>query len=361
MFDPHMKNLPLCAAIGFALALPLRALPAQEAATIPSGMVSISIPAGTGAVKKTSLISLPLLETAALDGKSVGRFTGVTSTTFSDTSADWTPGELSNVAEPKLLLITSGAAEGYIFLISTAATSQNTATSATISADDSVVADLTSLGIRTGESGDTYRILNCDTLASLFGTPETSGVLGGTSPTTADSIILVVNGITSTYYYKTDVTPNRWTKLAWGNPDASNTPVPPYYGIQYGRLGSTSIGLTVRGDIPSNPRKAFVKNSGTTFLAQFWPVDSTLGSTAISSLPGWFSGPSPNTADTVIITSNGVTSTFWFDGTNWRKLAFGSPISDTALIPVGSTLSLVKKGTVPGSSMLSQNLPYTLQ
>ncbi len=234
-----MKNLPLFAAIGLALAAPLTDLPAQEAATVPVGAVTTSIPPGTGAVKKTSLISLPLLETATLTGKSVGRFTSVTPATFSDTAAGWTPGELSNAAAPKLLLITSGAAEGHMFLISTAPASQNTATTATISTADSTVVDLTSLGILTGASGDTYRILNCDTLASLFGTPETLGVLGGISPATADTIILVVNGTPTTYYYRTDVIPNRWTKSAPGTPDASSTPVLPYYGIQYSRLGNS--------------------------------------------------------------------------------------------------------------------------
>ncbi len=342
-----MNTLPFCAVIGLALAAPLMDSPAQEASTVPVGVVSTSIPAGTGSVKKTSLLSLPLLETAVLTGKAVGQFSSVTATTFSDSSAGWTPGELSNAAQPKLLLITSGAAQGHMFLISTLATAQNTATTATISAADSTVADLTTLGILTGANGDTYRILNCDTLASLFGTPQTTGVLGGTSANTADSVILVVNGAASTYYYKTDVTPNRWTKSAFGNPDASTTPVLPYYGIQYSRLGASAIDLTVRGDVPSNPRKTFVKNSGTTFLAQFWPVDSTLASTAISSLPGWVSGASANVADTVIITSNGTASTFWFDGTNWRKAAFGNPVSDTTVIPVCATLSLVKKGLRP--------------
>lgn len=356
-----MKNLPLCAAIGFALAVPLSESPAQTASTVPVGVVHTSIPAGTGSVKKTSLISLPLLETATLNGKSVGRFSGVTSTTFSDSSAGWTPGELSTVAEPKLLLITSGAAEGHMFLISTAPASQNTATTATISTADSTVVDLTSLGILTGASGDTYRILNCDTLASLFGTPETTGVLGGTSANTADSVIIVVNGSASTYYYKSDATPNRWTKVAPGNPDASATPVLPYYGIQYSRLGSSSIELTVTGDIPANPKKTFVKNSGTTFLAQYWPVDSTLASTGISSLQGWVSGTSTTVADTVIITSNGSASTYWFDGTNWRKAAPGNPISNTTVIPTCSTISMVKKGSASGYSILGQSLPYTLQ
>ncbi len=361
MFDPNMKNLPLYAAIGLTLAIPLHALPAQEAATVPSGVVSLSIPAGTGAGKTTSLISLPLLETATLDGKSVGTFSSVTSTTFSDTSAGWTPGELSTVSQPKILLITSGAAEGHMFLISTTASTQNTATTATISTADSIVADLTTLGILTGANGDTYRILNCDTLATLFGTPETTGVLGGTSANTADSVILVVNGSASTYYYKTDATPNRWTKVAPGNPDASATPVLPYYGIQYSRLGTSPIELTVTGDVPADPRKTFVKNSGTTFLAQYWPVDSTLSSTGISSLQSWVSGASTNVADTVIITSNGSASTFWFDGTNWRKAAPGNPISNTTVIPTCSTVSMVKKGSASGYSILSQSLPYTLQ
>ena len=101
-----------------ALAIAVPAARAQETATTdPVGFVTVGIAAGTGLSKKNTLFSLPLLETESIDGQVAGTITGVTVNSISNSSAGWTPGALSNPATPYLIMITSGPAQGRMFLI----------------------------------------------------------------------------------------------------------------------------------------------------------------------------------------------------------------------------------------------------
>ncbi len=337
---------------------------AQETATTdPVGFVTVGVTAGTGAAKKNTLFSLPLLETESIDGQVAGTITEVTANTISNSNANWTAGALSNPATPYLIQITSGAAEGRMFLISSSANTggaiagaPNTATTVTVSSLDASQVDLTSLGIVTGT--DTYKIYACDTLSSFFGTPASSGVQGGSSAANADTIIAVVNGSSSTYFYST--TNNRWSRVALGSPDSSNVPLLPYYGIQYGRLANTPLSFVVTGSVPTIDRQVSIKNSGPTLLAQYWPADSTLGSLGLQNLPGWQTGSSASAADTVVLTSAGSANTYFYNGTNWKRVALGSPNADDTVIPLGTTISIIKKGSAAGYSTLAQQTPYSL-
>jgi hypothetical protein len=331
---------------------------AQNATTDPVGFVTCTVAAGTGTAKKVTLFSAPLLDAPTLTGQMVGKITSLTASTISNSDAGWTAGELSTAATPCLIQITSGSAAGRIFLIST--TTPNTATAVTISSTDTAQVDLTTLGIVTGASGDTYKILSCDTLSSIFGTPETTGVLGGSGSTTADTVVLVFNGSFSTYFYNTAVSPARWSKVGPGTPEATNTPVPPYYGIQYQRLTATPISFTFTGSVPTEQRQVAIKNSGATLLSQFYPTDCTLLSLGLQNLAGWTSDASSSIADTVLLTSNGTYATYWFTGTNWKKIGPGSPVSDAVVVTPGTTLSIFKRGSATGYATFLQSLPYSL-
>ncbi len=345
-----------------ASTLAISGLHAQTTATTdPVGFVTVNVIAGTGVAKKSTLFSLPLLETdSALAGQVSGVITGVTANTISNSNAGWTAGALSQAATPYLIMITSGTAKGRMFLISS--TAANTATTVTVSGTDTAqVSDLTTLGIVVGT--DTYRIFSCDTLASFFGTPAQSGVLGGANTKNADTVLITVNGTASIYYY--DTAKGRWTKSAFGSPDASNTPLLPYYGLEYQRLGDTALSFVVTGAVPTTQRQVSIKNSGSTVLSQYWPVESTLSTIGIPSgfqnpATDWTSGANAKVADTVLIKTAGTTSTYYYDGTNWRKSAFGSPISDSVVIPVGSSVEISKRGSATGYATLTQAVPYTL-
>jgi hypothetical protein len=143
-----------------------------------------------------------------------------------------------------------------------------------------------------------------------------------------------------------------------GSPDASNVPLLPYYGMQYQRIANTPLSATVTGEVPVKPRKVAVKNSGITLISQFWPADSTLLSSGLSSVVT--PGASASVADTVILTSGGSASTYWYNGTNWRRVFAGSPISDSTPIPIGTTVQISRKGTATGYTTLSQPVPYSL-
>ena len=349
----RMKSTSLTLAAAAVLAaLPMTNAQNVTATTDPVGFVTCNITAGTGSAKKVTLFSAPLLESPSLTGQMSGQITSFTSNSISNSNAGWTAGELSTVASPTLIQITTGNATGRIFLV--ASSPANTSTSVTISSTDSAQVDLTNLGISVGDS---YTILSCDTLSSLFGTPASSGVLGGGSAAVSDTIILVFNGSASTYFYST--TNSKWTKVAPGNPDATNTAVPPYYGIQYQRLASTPLSFTFTGNVPTKQRQLSIKNSGSTLLSQFYPTDVTLVSLGLQNLSGWVSNAASSSADTVLITTAGSASTYWFNGTNWKKVGPGSPTSDSTIITPGTSISIFKRGSTSGYASFIQSLPYT--
>ena len=335
------------------------------ATTDPVGFVTVGITAGTGSAKKNTLFSVPLMETEEITGQVAGTITGVTANTIVNSNAGWTAGALSQPATPYLIQITSGAGEGRLFLISSAigtggaiAGSANTATTVTVSSVDAAQVDLTSLGIVAGT--DTYKIYACDTMSSFFGTPQTSGITGGSSTASADTVTVVLNGAVATYWFNTSVTPNRWSRVGPGSPDSSNVALVPNYGVQYGRIGNSALNFVVTGQVPVISREVNVKNSGTTLLSSFWPVDSTLTQIGLQALPGWVSGATAAVSDTVVLTAGGTASTYWYNGTNWRRVAPGSPISDTAAIGIGTAIQIGKKGNAAGYTALDQNVPYQL-
>jgi hypothetical protein len=357
----NFLRFSLIASLASSFAVP--SANAQTATTDPVGFVTVGITAGTGTAKKNTLFSLPLLETESISGQVAGTITGITSNTISNSNAGWTAGALSNPASPYLIQITSGAAEGRMFLISSSAATggaiagaANTATQVTISSLDTAQVDLTALGIVAGT--DTYKIFACDTLSSFFGTPASTGVQGGTSSANADTIVAVINGSSSTYFYST--TNNRWSRVALGSPDASNVPLLPYYGIQYARIASSPLSFVVTGAVPTEQRQVAVKNSGPTMLAQYWPADSTLGTLGLQNLAGWQSGASASAADTVVLTSAGSANTYFYNGTNWKRVALGSPNADTTPVLPGTTISINKRGSASGYTTLTQQTPYSL-
>jgi hypothetical protein len=332
------------------------------ATTDPVGFVTVGIAAGLGSAKKNTLFSVPLMETEEITGQVAGIITGVTASTISNSNAGWTAGALSQPATPFLIQITSGAAEGRLFLISSSANTggaiagtANTGTTVTVSSIDTTQVNLTTLGIVAGT--DTYKIFACDTLSSFFGTPATSNVQGGTAAASADTIVAVSNGVPSTYFYNT--TSAKWVKVAFGSPDASNVALLPYYGVQYSRLANTALSFVVTGQVPTQQREVAVKNSGTTVVSQFWPTDTTLGTSGLSSVVT--AGATATLADTVLLTANGVVSTYFYNGTNWKKVAFGTPTADTTVLAIGTSMQIVRKGSASGYTTLSQALPYSLQ
>lgn len=337
----------LVALLAFAFAsLSLSNLSAQTTvSTVPVGAVGVTIAAGTGVARTLSTVSFPLVDEAVVAGKVRGVITSVTANTISNSTAGWTPAQLSAPAAPCLIQITSGTAAGRMFLVST--TTASTATTVTIDTEESSVVDLTTLGIVAGT--DTYRVLACDTLNSLFG----NGVQTNASSANADIVLVLRSGAYTQYFHNG----SNWVRV--GPPgNQNNTPIRPDSMVIFNRLGATPLSFTITGEVPSIARKAIVRNGGLTVLSTGWPTTQTLLSSGISSIPGWVSG-AVGVADKVLILQGTAYTQYYNNGTNWVRV--GPPGNQNAtVIPVGSGVILNKLGSATGSSVLTQALPYTL-
>lgn len=322
----------------------------QSVTTTPVGYVNVNIAAGTGTTRSISVVSFPMLDEAVVAGQGSGQITSVTANTITNSSAGWTAGQLSTAATPCLIRITSGAAVGRTFLVSTS--TANTATTLTIDAEEAGLVNLTSLGI---VAGDTYKIFACDTISSIFGTPGTTGVLGATSATNADNLQVLVSGAWRQYYYNT--TSNAWLRIGL-NTNSNNVPLRADTIVIYSRLAASPITLSLLGTVPSTARKALVRASGVTALSESWPVDLTLATSGISSMPGWVTGSS-TTADIVQVFVSGAWRQYYHNGTNWLRVGLNT-VSNTVALTSASGLIINKKGSTPGSVTLSQALPYSL-
>lgn len=361
-----MRFIPKCFAPRWVLAcsLTLITIAHSQSQTVSSetfGFTKFAIPAGTGTSKRASLLAIPLVGETNLVGASHGRITEVGINTLTSSNAQWTPSELSQPAKPHAIEITSGPAQGRMLLIST--TSPNTSDTVTI--DQAEVlrnGAINGMGISAGlESGDTFRILPVETLLSFFGTPDETLIQGGTSPNTADTITLVSNGSTSSYFFNTGVTPPQWTRIALGSSPSNHVPIPPYAGVQYARIFPTPLEFLVYGTVPSGVRKVALKDSGTTLLSTYWQAEQSLASLGLQSSGTWVAGPNGRIADTVVLsTITGSFNTFFFDGTNWRRASLGNPLADNVSILTHSGLLINRKGSSSTYSIYQHTSPYQL-
>ena len=336
----------------FAIGALVVAAAAADVTSESVGFLEMAINPGTGGGRALTVLSFPLLTTTNITGATSGTIDAFTSTTLTCNSANWAAGELSQAATPKVILITSGAAVGRTFLISS--TVANTPTALTLASSET--ADLTTLGIATGASADSYRIFDCHTLSSLFGTPASFAFVGNANPDLADNVLLLINGVWNTYYFNTTL--NRWTRRSLGSPDATNQAVKPEAAILFSSIGTTSLTLLATGSAPATTRSDVVSKSGLTFLGSPWPADVTLINSGIQQIPNWQANSNVNSADQVLLLVSGTWSTYWWTGANWRKKGLGSPISDTQTIPAGSGVILSKTTAAASESLLTQAPPY---
>lgn len=349
-----MRRLFSISSVAVAILTAHLSATAQEAQTVPVGMVTITADAAVNGTPKITSISLPLVNPAVITGEVSGRITGVTTNSISNSNAGWTAGELSQTASPFVIRITSGAALGRTFLISNS--SQNTSSTIFLDAEDANLVDLNSLGILTGTNGDTYEILQCDTIAEVFGTPATTGVVGGVAPGDSDIVSLLTGGTWKDYYYNTTL--GAWVQAGTNTP-SDHVPIRPDTAVNYKRVAATPLQIALTGRVPHLQRQAIVANSGDTYLSNGWPVNTTLGTAGIHLIPGWVSSPNPNTADTVAIFVSGAWRTYYHNGTQWLRAGPNTPSNGVA-IPFQSGVIIKKRGSAAGSSALTQSVPYTL-
>lgn len=325
---------------------------AESASTVPAGYFTLDIAPGQGATRTLTVLSAPLLEAAAASGQMSGRISGVTANTITCSSAGWTAGQLSAAASPHLIRITSGAATGRTFLLST--TVANTSTTVTLDPEDAAQTNLTALGIVAGAAGDTFELYQADTLSTLFGTPGTTGILGNANSNLAD-IVQIYVGAAWRQYFHNGV---NWCRIG-PMTNSNNVVIRPDAAVTYSRLGSTPLSLVVLGSVPNTNRKTLIANSNLTHLSNGWPVNLTLGTSGIQSTPGWASSPNSATADIVQVLVGNAWVQFYHDGANWRRVGTNA-ISDSQVLSAGSGVTISKRGTTTGSATYSKTQPYSL-
>ena len=347
----HGFGAALAALLGLGFGLQVSA---ETVTTVPVGALSVTIAAGTGSSRALTILSFPLIDQPLATGQVTGKITGLTANTITNSGAGWTAGGLSNAASPYLIQITSGLAKGHTFLVSSVAL--NTADTITIDGEEAGLVNLTSLGIATGQNGDTYRIIPCDTLSSLLGNPETMGVLGSTASASADVVQVLVQGAYRQYYYNTNSM--AWLRVGPNTP-SNNLPIRPDTVVIYSRLANTPISLLLTGAVPSIDRRAIIRSTGVTTLSTGWPKDATLSSLGLHHMPGWVSSANQSIADVVSVQVQGAYRQYYHNGANWVRVGPGT-LSDGVIVPAGSGILVGRKSLAAGSQSLVQEIPYSL-
>ncbi|MBJ7327204.1 MAG: hypothetical protein JHC52_07650 [Chthoniobacterales bacterium] len=335
----------------FALAQP-ESNAQTTVATEPVGFVTTTIKASTLAgVPATTPISPALLVLSGVTGSTTGQLSSVAASEVTVSTAGWTVSELSN--NYAYVLFKSGALNGLILRVTA-----NTATAATL---DTLGASLVTLG---AAAGDSFQLVQGDTLLSMFGT-TTDGVVGGTQTqynagqtdrvTTRDT-----TGTTRTYYYNTDS--SQWRRVG-SSSNQGAVPISPLSGVFYSRIGNTAINQVSTGNVPVAAVKFLVPTSGNTYFARYFPSDGTINNFGFQALSGWKGTNTPGvtttTADKVVTTdTSGVIRQYYWNGTKWLRVGSSTDQGNVS-VPVGGCVYIVRSGSGT-PSLLNVALPYTL-
>ncbi len=343
---------------------------AQGVTTTPVGIINYTIAAGTQQAPKITSVYFSLTGQPANAGATTGRISAVVASTFSCLGAGWTAGGLSAAATPYFLRITSGAAAGTTWQIST--TTANTADTVTVLNNG---VSLTGLGITASSStGDTFELFPAPTLASLFGTnlpvqgtAQAAGKLaGGTSSAVADTISVWNGAIWLTFYYDTGL---GWWKRDVDGTEAANSRnnfvIRPDTCVLIARKGD-AVTLRSIGRAPASALKARYLSGGSAGVGLF-PITNTLSALNLQSLSGWVgiantSGQNVGAADQVSVWDGSAWLSFYYDTTaaspRWRRVGTGADSNSFTIQTPDRPFMIQKAGAGTGSAFVSQARPY---
>ena len=310
------------------------------AATVPVGFTTTAVTPATDANTPSSqVLSVPFYQPAAY----AAAVTSVDSATqFSSSSASWTASQFAQTGAPYLVHFKSGSSVGRYFLISANTTNQLTVVPRGYSLTTTVAAS------------DTFEIVPANTFGTLFGTTSVP-LQTGTTSDVADDIYLWNGSGFSVYYHNGSI----W-KLSGSLANQNNTVIYPDEGLFLVRRATTSLSLNFVGTVPSVTERSDVFGPASTFLANRFPVDTTLTAVGFQNLPSWQTGTTSDVADNVYIWNGSSWVVYYYNGTNWKASGIlGS--QDSKIIPTGSAVFVVRKSTATGTNgTLAQVLPYTL-
>ena len=306
----------------------------QTVSTPIVGFLKSTLPAG-----QMSMVSFPLLNspivTSVFTSKS-GNVLSCPGITI-DTA---TVGQKNYANEPIYYVeIKSGSQAGLILDILSA-----TATSVT-------VADA---GQLTGN--ESFAIRKYLTLADVFGASNQAGLKAGPSPSEADLVALLVNGIWKQFFYYDDQVgfdPTQWLELGGSSGDASTARIDPDQGVLVQRrAGTSSVSTLVTGSVKDSPANTPVFN-GMQIVTNPWPTAMTLEQLGLrtgNTSTGLVQAPSFQEADVVYRLEGNAWAQYFiyddqvgFDPIQWVKLGGGSSDQGSTVINPGEAILIQRK------------------
>lgn len=371
-----------------ALAISALSVQAQTTLnTVPEGMLTLN-PGSSSSGDVVTYLSLPL----NADPVYTGAVSAVTATTIAvnvdvNDPAPFVNGtvgvQLANLATPALpyfVKFLSGAEAGRTIKITA-----NTSSVLTLDTTDNTTQTVSLLtsGFAVA-AGDTFEVFPAATLGSMFGDNTTGNALvlkGAASAFSADSVSIYYPTLIKfkAYFFNTNV--GSWVATGTTT-NANNTVIAPYGALAIlRRAGDAAISISPMaressiasvGSAAANilvpmsrvaeiPILTKTGSSAVVYGSTCYPVDMTLAQLQLG--PNWIQGSSLFTVDTVSIYN---TTTLKFDvyyqstDTHWHKVGT-SGTQDTVVIPAGTEVSFLQRGTVSGAtSFLSSVMPYAL-
>ncbi len=318
------------------------------ATTVPVGYLTQTVAAASGNGPTNATLSLPLYNAAVY----AGAITSVDgSTAFSSSAAAWTTNQFTTT--PFFARIKSGANVGRCFPITA-----NTATQLTVSpqgATDTQTYDLRTLL----SNGDTFEILPANTLGSLFGL-NGGPFLTGSAVGTADDVYLwdVTKKAWSVYFNNG----SHWRSAA-SLQNQDNVMLYPEEGIYIvHRDTANPLTLTFLGTTPSTTERTDIPGTGSVYVANRFPVDTTLAGLALQNLPGWQSGTTVASADNLYVwnAAKNAWDVCFYNGTHWRSASSLQNIETTETVPAGTAMFVVRQSASAASNAtFVETLPYS--
>jgi uncharacterized protein (TIGR02597 family) len=345
LFHPA-RLVAFCGALGFAFATPAAA---QTVTTVPVGVMTYAIPAGTPAAPSLTAISFQLYDqtppSQGIGNGIIGAITLNTATLRTEitvTDANWISGALASSSAPYLIRITSGASSGKFFQV-TANTSTN----------------LTIPGVNQSGSGfavgDSFQLIAAETLASFF--TGSNALIGGTSASTSDIVYLFEGGSWVGYYRNTSTATPQWLKAVGRSANSDNIILHPEKGFVIQRK-SAALNLVLSGVVPNDNFNAPIMNSGSTVTNSGFPVDYKLGTLGLESKLGLIKNASASNADLVSIFQGGSWVSYYHTGSVWKKSVGRSSDEGSVLIAAGTPIIITKRGALANTTNLVINKPY---
>lgn len=348
------KLLKLSAALACSITAST-AFAQTTATTIPAGFISVTIPAAPSATTPSNVaLSIPLYKSPDFVG---GVATIDTANSFTLTGAAWTPGQFANTSAPRLVRVKTGSSAGKFFVV-------------TGNTNNQLTVDLTGTGVAhvntvlSTSPATSCEVVPANTIGNVFGNATTPpGLKAGATANDADNVLLWNGAAWDTYFWTGVIgTPNNIWKRT-GNTDRSNIIIYPDNGVfVVHKDTTTAVTITFLGTVPSTGEQSDIEGNGSTFLANRFPTDTTLGGLGLQALPGWVAGATASVSDNVLLwnAATGAWDTYFWTGSVgspvniWKRT--GNTDRSSTPIPAGTAVFITHGGAAQN---LAQSLPYT--